>query len=132
MPSAMPSASGIEVVTSVQRRRRFTLSEKLRAVEAAAQPGITVSYVARQYGIAPSLLFRWRRLMAEGGKEAIRGDEDVVGASRVRELEQRIRELERLLGKKTLENELLREALELARSKKLLSRKPLPPAEDTP
>jgi transposase len=48
--------------------------------------------------------------MAEGGKKAIRGDEDVVTASRVRELEQRIRKLERLLGKKTLENEILREA----------------------
>lgn len=128
----MPSATSIEVVTSVQRRRRFSLSEKLRAVEAATQPGITVSYVARQYGIAPSLLFRWRWLMAEGGKEAIRGDDDVVSAGRVRELEQRIRELERLLGKKTMENEILREALEVARSKKLFSRKPLPSEEDTP
>lgn len=132
MPSAMPSTTGVEVVTSVQRRRRFSLSEKLRAVEAAAQPGLTVSYVARQYGIAPSLLFRWRRLMAEGGKEAIRGDDDVVTVGRVRELEQRIRELERLLGKKTMEHEILREALEVARSKKLLSRRPLPPEEDTP
>lgn len=70
--------------------------------------------------------------MAEGGKEAIRGDDDVVSAGRVRELEQRIRELERLLGKKTMENEILREALEVARSKKLFSRKPLPSEEDTP
>lgn len=132
MPSAMPSTTGVEVVTSVQRRRRFSLSEKLCAVEAAAQSGMTVSYVARHYGIAPSLLFRWRRLMAEGGKEAIRGDDDVVTVGRVRELEQRIRELERLLGKKTMEHEILREALEVARSKKLLLRRPLPPEEDTP
>ena len=49
--------------------------------------------------------------MAEGGKEAIRVDEEVVGSSEVKVLEKRIRELERVLGKKTLENEILREAV---------------------
>jgi transposase len=38
--------------------------------------------------------------MAEGGKEAIRVDEEVVGSSEVKVLEKRIRELERVLGKK--------------------------------
>ncbi len=45
-------------------------------------------------------------------------DEDVVGASKVRDLDRRVRELERLLGKKTMEAEILREALETARAKK--------------
>ena len=35
----------------------------------------------------------------EGGKEAVRVDEDVVAASEVRRLEERGRELERLLGR---------------------------------
>ena len=52
--------------------------------------------------------------MAEGGKEAIRVDEEVVGSSEVKALERRIRELERVLGKKTLENEILREAVKVA------------------
>jgi hypothetical protein len=42
MPGAMTSASDpdrVEVVTSVQRRRRWPLSEKLRAVEEASSPG---------------------------------------------------------------------------------------------
>ena len=47
--------------------------------------------------------------MAEGGLEAVRADEDVVAASRVRELEMKVRELERLLGRKTMEAEILRE-----------------------
>lgn len=75
---------------------------------------MSVSYVARKYGIAPSLLFRGRKLMSEGGKEAIRGDEAVVSAAEVRELKKRIRELERVLGKKTLENEILTEAVKFA------------------
>ena len=55
--------------------------------------------------------------MAEGGKEAIRVDEVVVGSSEVKVLEKRIRELERVLGKKTLENEILREAVKVAHEK---------------
>ena len=82
------------------------------------QPGMTVSAVARQHGVSPSLLFGWRRLMSEGGQVAVRADEDVVAASRARELEQRVRELERLLGRKTMEVELLKEALTAARGKK--------------
>ncbi len=56
--------------------------------------------------------------MAEGGQAAVAADEDVVGASQVRDLEKKVRELERLLGKKTMEAEILREALDTARAKK--------------
>ena len=108
----------VEVITSVQRRRRWSTGEKLRLVEEAMQPGSSVSIVARQAGVAPSQLFGWRRRMLEGGQAAIQADEDVVGASRVRELEKRVRDLERLLGRKTMETEILKEALELARPKK--------------
>jgi transposase len=56
--------------------------------------------------------------MAERGREAVRVDDEVIGAPRVRQLEERIRELERLLGRKTLEVEILiKEALTEARQK---------------
>ena len=55
--------------------------------------------------------------MLEGGLRAVQADEDVVGTSRVRELERRVRELERLLGRKTMEVEILNEALDVARVK---------------
>lgn len=102
----------VEVITSVQRRRRWPTAEKIRLVEETMQPGMSVSYVA------PSLLFNWRRRMLEGGLQAVQADEDVVGTSRVRELERRVRELERLLGRKTMEVEILKEALDVARVKK--------------
>ena len=59
-----------------------------------------------------------RRRMIEGGDAVVQADEDVVGTSRVRELEKRVRDLERLLGRKTMENEILKEAIEVARLKK--------------
>ena len=70
--------------------------------------------------------------MTEGGKEAVRVDDEVVGSAEVRALEKRIRELERVLGKKTLENEILREALKVAQGKKLISHLPSLPEGDTP
>ena len=81
-----------------------------------------MSFVTRQHEVAPSLLFAWKRRMQEGGFQAVAADEDVVGTSRVRELERRVRQLECLLGRTALENEILKEALELARPKKALSR----------
>ena len=124
--------SKVEVITGVARRRRFTTEQKLLVVNETLQPGMSISYVARRHGLSPSLVFRWRRLMSEGGKEAVRVDEGVIAASEVRRLEQRVRELERLLGRKTMEIEILKEALDLARVKKptLLSRSQFP--EDTP
>ncbi|MCX8012169.1 MAG: IS3 family transposase [Desulfobacterota bacterium] len=109
----------IEVITSVQRRRRWSAEEKRAMVEEAEKPGSSVSQVARKYGVNPSQLFNWRRLMREGALSAVRAGEEVVAASEVRQLRARIRELERLLGRKTLETEILREALEVAREKKL-------------
>ncbi len=107
----------VEVITGRERRRRYTAEEKVRLVEETARPGMTVSAVGRLHGVSLSLLFGWRRLMAEGRFEAVRADEEVVPASRVRELEAKVRELERLLGRKTMETEILREALEQARPK---------------
>lgn len=57
--------------------------------------------------------------MTDGGREAVRADDDVVPASEARRLEERVRELERMLGRKTLEVEILKEALDHARTKKL-------------
>jgi transposase-like protein len=104
--------SKVEVITGVARRRRFTTEQKLSVANETLQPGMSISYVARRHGLSPSLVFRWRQLMSEGRKEAVRVDEGVVAASEVRRLEERIRELERLLGRKTMEVEILKEALD--------------------
>jgi len=51
----------VEVITSVQRRRRWSRSEKERLVAAAMEPGAVASEVARAAGIHSSQLFRWRQ-----------------------------------------------------------------------
>lgn len=129
---SMPSSKEtIEVITSVERRRRWTASEKARIVNETYQPGTSVSAVARRHGIAPNQLFQWRRLAAQGALSAVGSGEEVVPASEYRSLQQQNRELQRLLGKKTMENEILHEALEVAQQKKWISHAPsLPPIHD--
>lgn len=122
----------IEVITSVQRRRRWSVAEKIDIVEQTDQPGMSVSYVARRHGISPSLLFKWRKFYREGAFSAIQANEPVVAASELKHLKQQVRQLQRLLGKKTMEAEILKEAIEIAREKKLISRPVLLPKDDTP
>src|SRR5205085_3066404 len=55
----------VEVITSVQRRRRWSAEEKARIVQETYAPGMSVSLVARQHGVAPNQVFTWRRLYAE-------------------------------------------------------------------
>src|SRR5262249_21606827 len=100
----------VEIITSVQRRRRWTAPEKVRMVEETLEPGMTVSLVARRHGVA-NQLFTWRRLVAQGSLTAAGSGEEVVPASDYRALQNQVRELHRLLGKKTLEAEILKEAL---------------------
>ena len=119
--------SEIEIITDGGRRRRWSAAEKLRIVEETLDERASISVVARRNGVAPNLLYRWRRLMLDGGAVAVSDDDDVTSNRTVRQMEDRIRELERQLGRKTLEAEILREALDKARSKKptLLARSPL-------
>ena len=77
-----------------------------------------MSLVARRHGIAGNQLFTWRRLMAQGALTAATAGEEVVPASDYRAMEAQVRELQRLLGKKTMENELLREAVSRAAAQK--------------
>jgi transposase len=53
-------------VLGTERRRRWSLQDKLRIVEETMQPDVTVSEVARRHGLAPSVVFTWRRLAREG------------------------------------------------------------------
>ena len=120
----------VEVVTSVQRRRRWTPAEKAALVRRTYEPGMSVSLVARQEGVAASLLFQWRKLDRQGALTAVSAGEAVVPASELAAARAEIARLQRVLGKKTLENEILKEAVEVARERKFIARSPLLPGDD--
>ena len=95
----------VEVITGIAGRPCWLAHETLRIIEASLVPGEPVSAVARRNGVAPNLLFRWRRLMDEGGAMTAGPYEPVVGASEVRELDDKVHALKRMLGRKMMETE---------------------------
>jgi transposase len=125
MSSATPSQ--VEVVTSVQRRRRWTPEQKLEIVKQTNEPGNSVSMVARQFGITAAQLFQWRKAYLQGSLMAVGSNETVVPASELQEAMRRIKQLEGALGRKTLENEILKEAVDFAKAKKWIARSPVLP-----
>jgi transposase len=81
--------SEIEIITDGGRRRRWTAAEELRIVEETLDDRASISVVARRNGVAPNLLYRWRRLMLEGGSVAVSEDDDVTSNKVVRQMEDR-------------------------------------------
>ena len=128
MSSATPTR--VEVVTSVQRRRRWTPEQKLEIVKQTNEPGSSVSMVARQFGISAAQLFQWRKAYLQGSLMAVGANETVVPASELQEAMRRIKQLEGALGRKTLENEILKEAVDFAKAKKWIARSPVLPGDE--
>jgi transposase len=120
----------IEVLTQPEQRRRRSVEEKLAIVRETFEPGATVSGVARRHQVNANQVFAWRKLYQDGSLSAVSAGEQVVPASELAEAMKQIRELQRLLGKKTMEVEILREAVEYGRAKKLIARSPLLPGDD--
>ena len=125
MSSATPSR--VEVVTSVQRRRRWTPEQKLEIVKQTNEAGSSVSMVARQFGITAAQLFQWRKAYLQGSLMAVGANETVVPASELQDAMRRIKQLEGVLGRKTLKNEILKEAVDFAKAKKWIARSPVLP-----
>jgi transposase len=71
----------MDVLTSPERRRRWTAEQKLSMVRESFEPGKSVSLVARQHGVNPNQLFHWRKLYQDGNLSAVKAGEEVVPAS---------------------------------------------------
>jgi transposase len=56
----------MEVITGRERRRRWSLADKLSIVAETREPGARIGDVAARHGVCESLVFTWRRLAREG------------------------------------------------------------------
>jgi transposase len=120
----------VEVLSGNGRHRRWTAAEKIQMVRETLEPGVSVSLVARRHSINPNQLFHWRKLYQNGSLASVEAGEPVVPASELISALKRVRELERLLGRKVLENEILKEAVEAARERKWIARSPWLPRDE--
>ena len=91
-------------------RRLFTAEFKRVQIDRILKGEITTSELSRELGVARSLIQRWKYLATKGAEAAVGSNGDVVPLSELRAAQTRIKELERLVGKQTLELEILRGA----------------------
>ena len=56
----------MEIITGVERRRRWRCEEKLRIVAEVERPGVSFADVARRHEVSRGLLWNWRRQVREG------------------------------------------------------------------
>jgi transposase len=101
-----------EIARGSDGRRLFTAQFKRQQIGRVLRGEITHSELCRELDIKSSVVSKWRRLAEQGSHTAVTANEDVVPASQLREAQQRIRELERALGRKTMEVEILQMAQE--------------------
>ena len=91
-------------MSETRRYRRFTAQQKLELVMASLRGERSIAELCREHQISESLLWRWRDVALEAAGERLAGGQDRSQASEQR---RRIAELERALGKKTHELEIL-------------------------
>jgi transposase len=96
-------------------RRVFTPDFKRETVQRLLSGEITLAALSRERDISPQVSRNWKRRFEEGATTAVGSNEDVVPASELRAAQQRIKELERALGRKTMEVEILEAARDVVK-----------------
>ena len=91
-----------------RQRRKFTAKQKLEIVLAGLREDRSVREVCREHQIQEALYYQWREQLLEAGAERFAGKDERQGE---KEMRKRIAELERTLGRKTLELEISSKAL---------------------
>ena len=100
------------------KRRRFTQDFKRSVVEQLLSETAGPAELCRRYNIASGQLYTWKKQYADGKLD--------LEPSREADLEARVRELERLLGKVTMENEFLKKAVRNSLKQAEIKRSSLP------
>jgi transposase len=91
-------------------RRLFTAEFKRQQIDRVLKGELTAAELSRELGVSRPLVQRWKYLATKGAETAVGSNGDVVPVTELRAAQQRIKELERALGRATMENEILRAA----------------------
>jgi transposase len=91
-------------LSETKKYRKWTVGQKLEIVLAGLRGDRSVAEVCREHQISENLFYAWREKLLEGGSERLSGKEE---RTEIAELRKRVRDLERSLGRKTYELEIL-------------------------
>ena len=98
-------------------RRIFSAEFKREQISRVLRKELTLAELSRELHVEQSVVRRWKHLAERGSTTAVGANEEVVPASELRAAQQRIRELERLVGKKAMEVEILQAARDEVKKK---------------
>ena len=87
-----------------ETRRKFSRDFKMEAVRLVTEGGQTIAETARELGVNPNLLGRWKRLLTDNGEQAF------PGKGRMKPLEEENRRLQRELKRVRQERDFLKKA----------------------
>ena len=99
-----------EIRRASDGRRLFSADFKREQIERVIRGEMTLAGLSRELDVSPSVVRRWKGRYEQGARTAVKSNDDVVPARLLREAEGRIGELERTLGRKTMEVEILQAA----------------------
>src|SRR3974390_1694061 len=114
---SVPRLTGGRLVSTrrlAPKSRALTDADRLRIVLESFEDEKHVAAVARRYRVAPSALYRWRRSYRAGKLGGAGRNLQTIPVSELAVATQRIRDLERELGRMALENAMLLEAVQFA------------------
>ncbi|GAB6077234.1 transposase [Desulfurobacterium crinifex] len=92
-------------------RRKFDPETKVAIVLEGLKGNTTVAELCRKYQISETLYYKWRDKFLEGGRKAFLSPE----SNREKELERRIEELEKIIGRQTVQIEILKKTFQIAK-----------------
>ena len=107
----------MEVRRSRNGKRLWSLEQK-KAILLELEQGHTAAEVVRKHDLQMQHIYRWRHRFQEGGEAALRSNQEMVPVSAVKGLETEKKRLHQALGEMTLERNILRDMVEVAREKK--------------
>ena len=109
----------MEIKKTPSGKRVYSLEFKKKVV-ARLNSGESAISIAREYDIPAQNLHKWKALANKGESKALKSNEDVVPAAEYRKLLLELKQARQALGKAVVENEILKDGLEIARKKKWL------------
>ncbi len=104
-----------EFARKADGRRVFTPEFKREVVQEILSGAKTLAELSREHDIQPTVIREWKRQYESGAASGVKAQGEVVPASELAIAQARIRELERALGRKTMEVEILRAAQEVVK-----------------
>lgn len=99
------------VALSKNGKRKWSKDQKAGIVQELAS-GVNINELCRKYNLHAGMIYNWRKRFESGGKESLKNNGEIVAKSQYTEALKKISELERALGRKTLEYDILKNFFE--------------------